>query len=153
MHPLNTTDYAHVHSTGPSSVGLKFHITPQLQFGISAFEDMQSTVLFLNLDSGVGLQAEGLGSHTSPFCVEAYTEFYSSFGVEATFYRFLDATAAIKIFDLIFPLYKVCHASTWLPLALPLTLFFPSAPTRNANFHIIGTENNVLVVKPLILLR
>ena|SRR6266404_3925047 len=135
MHPLNITDYVQVNSNGPSSIGLRFHVTPQLQFGISAFENMQSTILFLNLDTGLGLMAEGLGTHTSPVCWEAYTEFYSSFGAQARFFRTFDAMAVVKIFDFIFPLYKVRHAFTWLPLPLSLTLFFPSVPTRRANLH------------------
>jgi len=135
MHPLNTTDYSQVNSDGATSIGLRCHITPQLQFGVSAFEKMQSTVLFLNLDAGLGLKAEGLGIPTSPVCVEAYTEFYSSFGAQARFFRIFDMTAAIKIFDFIFPLYKVGHVSRWLPLPLSLTLFFFSVGTHQRCYY------------------
>jgi len=112
MHPLNTTDFAHVTSQGPSSINIKAHVSPTLQFGVTAFEGLQTTVLFVDINAAVGLKAGTLSTtQASPFCMEAYLEFYSTFGAQANFLKFFDLLLSSKIFDLTFPLYEVRHAS------------------------------------------
>jgi len=113
MHPLNATDFAHVTSEGPSSIGLKCHISPTLEFGISAFGGLEYTALFIDINTAVGLKAGTLSTtQASPFCEEAYLEFYATYGAQAKFYSFFDALLSAKIFDYVFPLYEVRHAST-----------------------------------------
>src|SRR6266404_2990513 len=86
--------------------------SPTLQFGVTAFEGLQTTVLFVDINAAVGLKAGTLSTtQASPFCMEAYLEFYSTFGAQANFFKFFDLLLSSKIFDLTFPLYEVRHAS------------------------------------------
>jgi hypothetical protein len=104
-----------------ASVSVTGHLIPQVDIGLSAFGNVASSTVFLNLDASMDLSVS-TNSGGEQACVGASTELAVNIGAEASFFDLFDASTGKTLFKKDFPLLQVRHASiTWLPRIPSLT--------------------------------
>jgi hypothetical protein len=90
-------------------VSVTGHIIPQVDIGLSAFEGIVSSTVFLNLDASMDVSVSA-NSGKAQACVDASTELAVNIGAQASFFDLFDASTGKTLFEKNFPLFQVRHA-------------------------------------------
>lgn len=93
------------------SVSVTGHIIPQVDIGLSAFEGIVSSTVFLNLDASMDVSVSA-NSGKAQACVDASTELAVNIGAQASFFDLFDASTGKTLFEKNFPLFQKCVGST-----------------------------------------
>ncbi|KAN0134690.1 hypothetical protein V8E53_007475 [Lactarius tabidus] len=100
-----------------ASVSVTGHLIPQVDIGLSAFGNVASSTVFLNMDASMDLSVSA-NSGDAQACVDASTELAVNIGAQASFFDLFDASTGDTLFKKNFPLLQVRRPSTTrLPLA------------------------------------
>jgi hypothetical protein len=110
----------HIITEAGASVSVTGHLVPQFDIGLSAFGDIASSAVFLNLNASIDLSLFTNGDPTgyAQTYVDSSSELSVNIGAEASFFDLSGTSTGETLFEKSFSWLQVRHACiTRLPLA------------------------------------